>query len=341
MDPITQGALGAAASMALWSRRNPLTPRAVAGMGWIGGMAPDLDVFIRSSTDPMLAIEFHRHFTHALAFIPVGGVVAALPWLVFRRWRAMAPWVVAATTLGYATHGLLDACTTYGTLLFWPFSNTRVSWRWVSVVDPLVTLPLLGAVVAAAWRQRVTWARWGLAWAGMLIAVGVWQHQRAAQAQDAVAQARGHAPERRAVFPMFANNVAWRAVYQTGDTYYVDKVRVPWWGPTCVTEGTQVPVLEDTTLVSLGAGHPVTERAVRLFRWFAHDWVAWDPQTPATLGDLRYSFSPTEALPIWGVQVDPPSGAVRWINNRSRRDLRWRDLVELVARDGPQARCWP
>ena len=27
------------------------------------------------------------------------------------------------STLGYATHGLLDACTSYGTLLFWPLAK--------------------------------------------------------------------------------------------------------------------------------------------------------------------------------------------------------------------------
>ena len=50
---------------------------------------------------------------------------------------------------GYATHALLDACTTYGTQLFLPFSNTRVAWNNVSVVDPLFTIPLAVLVIFA------------------------------------------------------------------------------------------------------------------------------------------------------------------------------------------------
>ncbi len=43
----------------------------------ISFVIPDMDVLIRSASDPLLAIEYHRHFTHALAFIPVGGLIAA------------------------------------------------------------------------------------------------------------------------------------------------------------------------------------------------------------------------------------------------------------------------
>ena len=43
--------------------------------------------------------------------------------------------------MGYATHGLLDSCTSYGTQLFWPFSDVRVAWDTMSIVDPLFTVP--------------------------------------------------------------------------------------------------------------------------------------------------------------------------------------------------------
>ncbi|MDB2316436.1 metal-dependent hydrolase, partial [Luminiphilus sp.] len=40
--------------------------------------------------------------------------------------RYQQVWLVAL--VGYATHGLLDACTTYGTMLLWPFSDARIAW---------------------------------------------------------------------------------------------------------------------------------------------------------------------------------------------------------------------
>ena len=41
--------------------------------------------------------------------------------------------------LGYFSHGLLDACTSYGTVLFWPLSNQRVGLNIISIIDPLFT----------------------------------------------------------------------------------------------------------------------------------------------------------------------------------------------------------
>ncbi|WP_019218287.1 metal-dependent hydrolase [Legionella tunisiensis] len=53
-----------------------------------------------------------------------------------------------AALIGYATHGLLDACTNYGTVLFWPFSERRVYWDLISIIDPFFTVPL---VLGVAW----------------------------------------------------------------------------------------------------------------------------------------------------------------------------------------------
>lgn len=341
MDPVTQGALGAAATLALLARRVPLSAAKLAGMGALGGMAADLDVLIRSDSDPLLAIEFHRHFTHSLAFIPIGGSCAALPWLASRELRPNWRFVLLASTIGYATHAVLDACTTYGTLLFWPFSDLRVSLSFISVVDLTFTLPLLGAVIASAVRGTARWACLGLLWAACVMGLGVVQQLRAERLQHAIARQRGHTIERGAVFPTITNTVAWRSVYRSGSRYYVDKLRVVPLGETCVTPGTSVPVLENPLDDPERAGrmHPTSRRAERLFRWFSANWVALDPEDPSVVGDLRYSFSPGEALPIWGVRIDEASGKVEWINNRSRRTPTLSDLVALVTRDGPGARC--
>ncbi len=340
MDPVTQGALGAAVTLAALQDRSPISTPALALMGWAGGMAADLDILIRSSSDPLLAIEYHRHFTHALCFIPVGGFVTALPFFFKRAWRAVFWWVVVATTIGYATHGLLDACTTYGTQLYWPFSTHRVSLRFVSVIDPLVTVPLLIGVLWAVRKRQRYGARLATAWVIAILSLGALQHHRAFRAQKAMATARGHEPRQSAVFPMFANNMAWRSVYRHGDQYFVDKIRAPWLGKPCVTPGTQVPVLSQSQLSEIAGDSPKTQRAVRLIAWFSSGYVTKDPEDPKTLGDLRYSFSPQEAQPIWGIQVEPKTETVRWINNRHKRALSWHTFAELVAVDGTHARCF-
>ena len=60
MDPLTQGVLGATLPQASVSGRYA----ASAGLlGFLSGLAADLDVLIRSSTDPLLFLEYHRQFT--------------------------------------------------------------------------------------------------------------------------------------------------------------------------------------------------------------------------------------------------------------------------------------
>src|SRR6056300_1337691 len=149
MDPVTQGALGAAVAV---SKARPQQITGAILLGALAGMAPDLYVAIRSSSDPLLFLEYHRQFTHSLLFIPFGALLCALvlhP--LSARWSGLAfrqAWMFCL--LGYATHGLLDACTTYGTLLLWPFSDARIGWNSSSVVGRLFTLPLLGFAITGA-----------------------------------------------------------------------------------------------------------------------------------------------------------------------------------------------
>ena len=140
---------------------------------------PDSDVLIRSASDPLLHLEYHRHFTHALLFIPIGGLItAALGRLITRGKKTIRElWLPAS--LGWGTHGLLDSCTSYGTYLLWPISNERVAWDNVSIIDPLFTLPLLAGVLLAVKMKRVAIARAALIWAVLYLSIGVLQGQRA------------------------------------------------------------------------------------------------------------------------------------------------------------------
>ncbi len=176
MDPLSQAAVGAAIPQSM--DRTGHVAR-VALIGGLAGMAPDLDVLIRSSSDPLLFLMYHRQFTHSLIFIPLGALICSLALWPLVRGRLSFGSCYGVALLGYGSHGLLDACTTYGTLLLWPFSDVRVAWNNVSVVDPLFTLPLLLAVLLAA-RTGSAWiARAGTLWALTYLLFGVVQGQRA------------------------------------------------------------------------------------------------------------------------------------------------------------------
>ena len=139
MDPISQGTVGAAFAQSSANRSNIIK---IGFIGFLAGLAPDLDVLIRSESDPILFLEYHRQFSHSLFFIPIGSLIVAFFIFPFVKGSMTLKTVYIACFLGYATHGLLDACTSYGTLLFWPFSNERVTWNNISIVDPIFTITI-------------------------------------------------------------------------------------------------------------------------------------------------------------------------------------------------------
>ena len=57
MDPISQGTVGAAFAQSTANKKNILS---ISLIGFLAGLAPDLDVLIRSSTDPILFLEYHQ-----------------------------------------------------------------------------------------------------------------------------------------------------------------------------------------------------------------------------------------------------------------------------------------
>lgn len=323
MDPVSQGALGAALPTALAREPHRARLGVFAIAGALGGMAPDLDVLIRSRTDPLLFLEYHRHFTHALAFIPVGGLVVALALHpLFKRWlgfRALA----LSTTLGYATHALLDACTTYGTQLFWPFSNARVAWNNVSVVDPLFTLPLLVLVILGARKSRPRLAQAGLAWGLLYLLVGIVQHERAVAIAEELAARRGHAPVRLDAKPSFGNLLVWKLVYEAEGHYYVDAVRIGFGAK--LFEGQSVPKLDVARdLPWLPEGSRQHADLAR-FTWFSDGWVSLTGRADdgtILVGDVRFSMVPNEVEPLWGIRLDPstPNEHVRF--EEWREDLK-------------------
>ena len=75
MDPVTQGLVGSAVCQTVG---NPKRIFAITIISFLSALAPDLDIFIRSNSDPMLFLEYHRQFTHSLVFIPIGGLICAL-----------------------------------------------------------------------------------------------------------------------------------------------------------------------------------------------------------------------------------------------------------------------
>jgi inner membrane protein len=329
MDPLTHALVGAAAAHASCGRRLGRTALLI-GAG--AAVLPDLDVLIRSPADPLLAIEYHRHFTHALAFVPVGAAVAAAPWLVARRYGHRWPWILLAALVAYGTHGLLDAATSFGTLLWWPFSFARVAGHLISILDPLFTLVVAGGVLLATLRRSrgPSWALLALALG--YLGAGAVQRERAQAAQAELARSRGHTVARGVALPTVGNHLVWRSLYEAGDTLYLDRVRVPWGGRSQVRPGFAVLRYGAGKLSPAASLDPRVASDLARWRWLTGGWLALDPADPRVLSDARYSMRIDTFEPVWGVRFHPGDAVpTEWVDrSRERRiDLGalWQEIL--------------
>jgi len=330
MDPLTQGVLGSTAAQ-LFAK--PAQKVAALVLGFLSGMAADMDVLIRSSSDPLFSLEYHRHFTHALVFIPFGALLCAVAFYyvmrLFKKRLKQGSSVVELSFFtvyvfcfaGYATHALLDACTTYGTQLLWPFSDARIAWNNVSVIDPLFTIPLLFLLLLSVFKRSTLVACLATFYALGYLFLGVVQNQRAEKVAYQLAQSRGHTPINLGTKPSFANILVWKSVYEFDGHYYVDAIRVA--GSAKVYQGSSTPKLDTSKHFAWLDTNSQQAKDIERFRWFSNDHLGIDPDNAYRIIDIRYSLIPNRFGGMWGITLDPnakPSAHIKWTNSRPQGD---------------------
>ena len=298
MDPLSQGTVGAAFAQSVANKNNIFK---IGFIGFLAGLTPDLDVLIKSSTDPILSLEYHRQFTHSLFFIPFGSLIFAILIFPLVKSSLSLKTVYFASLLGYSTHGLLDACTSYGTQLFWPFSNERVSWNNISIVDPLFTIPLLIFLGIATKTKKKIFSFFGIGWIIFYLSIGFVQYERALLAATKLASKRGHNAERLTLKPSFGNLILWKSIYKHKETFYVDAIRTAQSSTWCLGETVRVfdykyhlPDLDKESQ---------QKKDIERFRWFSQDYLGYDKEKKIVT-DVRYSMIPNQIAPMWGLTID-------------------------------------
>ena len=298
MDPISQGTVGAALAQSTANKNNIIK---IGIIGFLAGLAPDLDVFIRSSTDPMLSLEYHRQFTHSLFFIPFGALIVTLVIFPLVKKSLSLKTVYVASFFGYTTHGLLDACTSYGTLLFWPFSNERVTWNNISVVDPIFTIPVLVLVATAIITRKLLFSFFAIGWMTFYLLLGFVQYERAFLVANDLAHSRGHTPERLTLKPSFGNLILWKSIYQYEENFYVDAIRTALSSTWCLGESIRMFDYQ-YHLPNLDIDSQ-QRKDIERFRWFSQDYLGFDYEK-SLVTDVRYSMVPNQIAPMWGLVID-------------------------------------
>ncbi|WP_009963093.1 metal-dependent hydrolase [Verrucomicrobium spinosum] len=325
MDPLTHSFLGISTALLVARHGTPRGQAALAGLA--AGLLPDTDVFLRNAADPLFFIEYHRHFTHSLAFSPVIAALAAgIAWLIYRviarRRISLIPLLFPAWLAGLS-HIFCDLWTSYGTRVWWPFSDARVSLDWVAVVDPLLTLPLLvlTALALTGKRNARKYAALALACVGCYLGLAIMQHHRATTAVHqwlAQSDSPSPAPVQITVKPSIANIIVWRALIRDPEGVRVMAVRCGLGASEILNSSPPhyaafATPAEAADAFGLSADSAQASDIQRFFH-FSDDWVGVHPQHPQVLGDLRYASLPDDIRPLWGIRLQPahPEARVEW-----------------------------
>jgi inner membrane protein len=314
MDPLSHAMVGGIAAASLC--RTPRMLRVAAVCGITAGMAPDLDILIRSADNPMLGLAFHRHFTHSLAFAPIGALmIASVLWLLLRQ-KIHFAWLALFCFVGFILHGLLDSMTNYGNHLFWPFTMRRESWSIIPIIDPIFTLTLVALLGIACWKKARKFAVIGVVFAVIYWCFGYYQREQATTAMRELASSRGHIVERFEVKPSLGNLFVWRGQYLHQETIYIDGFHVSPWRGKVIYEGGQLALYKPSEKIS-----PVQQQDLDYFTFFSDGWVAYDPEHSGLIGDVRFAMLPNQLNPIWGIRLQPekPESHVLFENVRSRK----------------------
>ncbi len=301
MDPCTQTLLGATVASS-FSKKDDLKKASLFGA--IGGIIPDFDVFISSSEDNLLFIEYHRHFSHSIFFIPFGGLIISFILFLLFKSKISFSNTYLYCTLGLATHGLLDSCTTYGTSLLWPFSDSRIAWNIISIVDPIFTSILLFFIIFFLLKKSISIIRFGLALSLIYLSLGINKNLEVKSFITQIAKNRGHEIERLMVNPTIGNIILWRTIYQSENKYYVDAVYAPFVSETKIREGINVNVIDKETVFPILGRDSKQRNDIKRFSYFTNDYIYIHPDNEFIISDLRYGTLPHDNKSLWGIEID-------------------------------------
>jgi inner membrane protein len=224
MDSITQAALGASVGELLLGRK---VGNKAPIWGAIAGTIPDLDMIPCKLMGPIFEIAHHRGLTHSLLFAFLASPVFG--WAVSRFHRRAEVGVWPWTQLffwTFLTHALLDCFTTWGTQLFWPFTQDAIAWKSIFVIDPLYTAPLLLGVILAMRQDRDSPRRRRLNQLGLLIssaylALTVGNKLYVESVFEKALAAQSIHAERISTRPTLFNNLLWAVTAETENAYHV------------------------------------------------------------------------------------------------------------------------
>lgn len=361
MDSITHLAVGAITPLIF--RKAPRRGVLVL-FGIAAGELPDIDIAAGTGAHAMFSL--HRGPTHSLILLPVFALIlAALLKLFLGQLRLKETTVrveggeavinkaddwpfgqmFLAALLCLIMHVYLDSMTTFGTQIFWPFSDYRAAFPALFIVDFTFSLPLILIMIycLAGFRKmekrdkQIKWARLGLLWAVCypLLSLGVSSALTYKYNRD-YTEVGTHA-EKISLTPVLGSPFFWKAVCENDRDYHMGWVAA--YKPFAEPEfrSGPYPKVDPIRWARLQEALPIFKEYAN-FATFPTVTETWrgDDYVEDTYRDLRYLYSvPNFLLELSGfrdglfnmqTRRDAASGDIyawRYLENGSDPSAEW------------------
>jgi len=224
MDTITHTVLGACLGEVIAGRK--LGKKAML-IGALANNLPDIDVVTSFWTSPAHELMVHRGITHSILFAVIVSPLFARAFqkrfssydVSFKRWLVLIG-------SGLFLHILLDAFTAYGTGWFEPFSNYRVTFNTLFILDPLLSIPMItGSVILLILnrdrypkRSRVAYTSLYCSLCYLLLCILIKLYVTHVIENDLRSKNIPHQAFMATPTPL--NNILWYSAVKSGDNFY-------------------------------------------------------------------------------------------------------------------------
>lgn len=155
MTGTTHALLGIASYMTV--KKNDLSTRekiVLFAAALTGSLIPDIDVIVQFTKAGQLHYQmWHRGITHSLVAIPIwASLITAASYLILKVRRQRVFWLSLITV---TVHIFTDCLNSWGTGVFEPFSNIRVSFGVISFADQLIPGMVITGIIVTILRRKI------------------------------------------------------------------------------------------------------------------------------------------------------------------------------------------
>ena len=225
MDTLTHAlstTLAARASYTLIPKPGQLSLTARSWVGFFAGAFPDID-FVARLAGIAAYLNYHRGITHSLLMAPLWALLLAWLFSLLARGRYQWRAFYGVCLLSLFVHIFGDIITAYGTMVFAPLSDFKLSFPTTFIIDPyftgIIVLGLIFSFIRTLPVQKTALSGFAVLLV-YILAQGWWQNMAIKEAYMSIPvtkldNAKVH------VLPQPVSPFNWKIIIDTPEHYYV------------------------------------------------------------------------------------------------------------------------